>query len=81
MLDLTQASYASPIELIAWMASPTRAFFLVNDSAKTEDGTLDAQTGTFSDNFPLNKTSRPMDLTRPTHSPAWAPSPGMVLEI
>jgi hypothetical protein len=54
VLDLTPGS-GSPIELIAWMASPTRAFFLVNDSAKTEDGTLDAQTGTFS-NSSLNGT-------------------------
>ena len=52
VLDLTPGS-GSPIEQIAWMVSPTRAFFLVNDGAKTEDGTMDGQTGTFS-NTSLN---------------------------
>jgi len=47
VLDLTPGA-GSPIELIAWMVSPARAFFLVNDGVKTEDGTMDGQTGTFS---------------------------------
>jgi hypothetical protein len=33
---------------IFWMISPTRAFFLVDDPSKVEDGSLDAQQGTFS---------------------------------
>ena len=37
------------------MVSPTRAFFLVNDTAKVEDGTMDGQSGTFS-NSSLNGT-------------------------
>jgi hypothetical protein len=43
MLSLTPAS-GSTIEDIAYMVSPTRAFFLVNDTTKVEDGTVDAQT-------------------------------------
>lgn len=33
---------------IFWMVSPSRAFFLVDDSAKQEDGTADLQSGAFS---------------------------------
>jgi hypothetical protein len=48
VLDLTPAS-GSAIEQVAYMVSPTRAFFLVNDTTKVEDGTFDAQsTGPFS---------------------------------
>jgi len=33
---------------IFWLVSPSRAYFLTNDSTKVEDGTADRQTGTFS---------------------------------
>jgi hypothetical protein len=33
---------------VMYMVSPSRALFLVNDSTNVEDGTLDKQTGTFS---------------------------------
>jgi hypothetical protein len=46
-LSLTPTS-GSAIQQVAYMVSPTRAFFLVDDTAKVEDGTVDAQTGTFS---------------------------------
>jgi hypothetical protein len=46
-LSLTPASGAA-IQQVAYMVSPTRAFFLVNDPAKVEDGTMDGQSGTFS---------------------------------
>ncbi len=36
------------IQDIVWMVSPARGFFLINDSSKVEDGTLDLQSGTFS---------------------------------
>ena len=36
------------IQKFYWMVSPARAFFLVDDSAKVEDGTVDLQSGTFS---------------------------------
>jgi hypothetical protein len=47
VLSLTPAS-GSAIEDIAYMVSPARAFFLVNDPAKFEDGTIDGQSGTLS---------------------------------
>lgn len=37
-------SGSSPITEVFWMVSSTRAFFLVSDAAKVEDGTIDAQT-------------------------------------
>jgi hypothetical protein len=40
-------------EKIMYMVSPSRAFFLVNDAINLEDGTLDKQSGTFS-NSSLN---------------------------
>jgi hypothetical protein len=33
---------------VAWMVSPTRAFYLVNNPAKAEDGVMEKQSGTFS---------------------------------
>ncbi len=36
------------IQEFVWLVSPARAFFLINDSSKVEDGTLDLQSGTFS---------------------------------
>jgi hypothetical protein len=48
VLDLTPTS-GPAIEQVAYLVSPTRAFFLVNDTANGEDGTFDAQsTGAFS---------------------------------
>lgn len=42
-------SGTSPINEVFWMVSSTRAFFLVADTAKVEDGTIDAQqTASFS---------------------------------
>lgn len=35
-------------EKVMYMVSPARAFFLVNDAINVEDGTLDKQSGTFS---------------------------------
>jgi hypothetical protein len=55
VLSFTPTS-GSAIEQIAWLVSPTRAFFLVNDLAKAEDGTIDGQqSGAFS-NSSLNGT-------------------------
>lgn len=42
VLSVTPASGPS-IEQIAWMVSPSRAFFLVNSPSVVEDGTLDKQ--------------------------------------
>lgn len=35
-------------EKIMWLVSPSRAYFLINDPVNIEDGTLDQQTGAFS---------------------------------
>jgi hypothetical protein len=35
-----------PVQEILWLVSPSRAFVLVNDSTKVEDGTVDLQTST-----------------------------------
>ena len=35
-----------PVQEILWLVSPSRAFVLVNDSTKVEDGTVDVQTST-----------------------------------
>jgi hypothetical protein len=42
VLSITPSS-GPAIEQIAWLVSPTRAFFLVNDATKVEDGTIDGQ--------------------------------------
>lgn len=42
---------------VIWMVSPTRAFFLVDSSAKVEDGTLDAQTASTFSNSSLDGQS------------------------
>jgi len=34
--------------IILWMISPSRAFFLMNETASVEDGTVDLQSGSFS---------------------------------
>lgn len=34
---------ANPVSEVAYLVSPTRAFFLINDSTKVEDGTADQQ--------------------------------------
>ncbi|HEX4488041.1 MAG TPA: hypothetical protein VH088_17315 [Terriglobales bacterium] len=52
VLNLTPAT-GSAIEQVAYVVSPTRAFFLVNDAAKVEDGTMDGQSASFS-NSSLN---------------------------
>jgi hypothetical protein len=36
-------SAGNPISMVLWLVSPSRAFFLVNDSTKVEDGTMDLQ--------------------------------------
>lgn len=41
-VSLTPSS-GNPIPEIFWMVSPSRAFFLVNDANKAEDGTVDLQ--------------------------------------
>src|SRR5262249_10350608 len=43
-------------DMILWMVSPTRAFFLMNNSTSVEDGTVDAQVGTPFSNASLNGT-------------------------
>jgi hypothetical protein len=44
----TTVTFNGTIQDIVWLVSPARAFFLVNDSSKVEDGTLDLQSGPFS---------------------------------
>jgi hypothetical protein len=51
--DVTLNSTIGTIHHILWMVSPTRAFSLTDSSSEVEDGTVDAQTGTFS-NATLN---------------------------
>lgn len=41
-VNLTPSS-GSPIAEVFWLVSPSRAFFLINDANKAEDGTLDLQ--------------------------------------
>jgi hypothetical protein len=43
-----------PVQEILWLVSPSRAFVLVNDSTKVEDGTLDLQTSTSFSNSTLS---------------------------
>jgi hypothetical protein len=45
---------ANQVSQVAYLVSPTRAFFLVNDTTKVEDGTADQQTGTSFSNSSLN---------------------------
>jgi hypothetical protein len=47
-------SGSSPINEVFWMVNSTRAFFLVADSAKVEDGTIDAQQTTSFSNSSLS---------------------------
>ena len=42
------------IQNVLWMVSRSRAFFLVNDSSRVEDGTVDLQQGTSFSNSSLN---------------------------
>ncbi len=51
---LTPSSGSGAIDEVFWMVSPSRAFFLVDDSAKVEDGTADLQTGTTFANSTVN---------------------------
>jgi len=44
----TASETSSTVPLIFYLVSPSRGFFLVNDATVVEDGTFDAQTGTFS---------------------------------
>jgi len=46
--DVTLTSTIGTIHYIMWMVSPTRAFSLTDSSSEVEDGTVDAQSGTFS---------------------------------
>jgi len=45
---------ANPISDVGYLVSPTRIFFLENESTKVEDGTADQQTGTSFSNSSLN---------------------------
>ena len=45
---VTLNASTATIQEFVWLVSPGRAFFLINDSNKVEDGTLDLQSGTFS---------------------------------
>jgi len=45
---VTLNASTAPIQEFVWLVSPARAFFLMNDSSKVEDGTLDLQSGAFS---------------------------------
>jgi len=45
---------ANQVSQVAYLVSPTRAFFLVDDTTKVEDGTADQQTGTSFSNSSLN---------------------------
>ena len=51
------SSSLGTVSEVFWMVSPTRAFFLVDSSAKVEDGTLDAQTATTFSNSSLDGQS------------------------
>jgi hypothetical protein len=53
--DITFNSTIGTIHYILWMVSPSRAFSLTASSSEVEDGTVDLQTGTFS-NSTLNGT-------------------------
>ena len=53
--DVTLNSTVGTIHYILWMVSPTRAFSLTDSSSEVEDGTVDSQTGTFT-NSTLNGT-------------------------
>jgi len=52
---VTLPASTGTIQEIYWMVSPSRAFFLVDDSTKVEDGTADLQSGSFS-NSSVNGT-------------------------
>jgi hypothetical protein len=43
-----------PVQEILWLVTPSRAFVLVNDSTKVEDGTVDLQTSTSFSNSNLS---------------------------
>jgi hypothetical protein len=45
---------ANPVAEVAYLVSPTRIFFLVNDSSKVEDGTADQQSNAAFSNSSLN---------------------------
>lgn len=45
---------ANQVSEVAYLVSPARAFILVNDTTKVEDGTVDQQTGTSFSNSSLN---------------------------
>jgi hypothetical protein len=51
------SSSLGTVSEVFWMVSPTRAFFLVDSSAKVEDGTLDAQTASTFSNSSLSGQS------------------------
>jgi len=56
--DVTFSSQSvGTVSEVFWMVSPTRAFFLVDSSAKVEDGTLDAQSVSTFSNSSLNGQS------------------------
>jgi hypothetical protein len=51
---LTPSSGGNPITDVLWMVNSSRAFFLVNDPNKVEDGTADLQTSSSFTNSDLN---------------------------
>ena len=55
VLSLAPTS-GSAVEQVAYLVSPARAFFLVNDTAKVEDGTFDAQSTAAFSNSSLSGT-------------------------
>jgi hypothetical protein len=53
VVNLTPSS-GPAIQQILWLVSPSRAFFLINDAAKFEDGTIDLQQSSPFSNSSLN---------------------------
>lgn len=51
---VTLTTPSGTVTQVFWMVNPSRAFFLVNDSTKVEDGSLDAQSGASFSNSSLN---------------------------
>jgi hypothetical protein len=47
-------SAGNPISLVLWLVSSSRGFFLINDSTKVEDGTMDLQSSNSFTNSNLN---------------------------
>jgi hypothetical protein len=45
---VTLSPTGGPIQQVYWLVSPTRAFFVTDSANSVEDGSLDAQVGTFS---------------------------------